>query len=244
MIKSRWLSISLLAIAVACLGASLRGADWLYKEWAIGLLHIVTAALFLAMIFSRIASPLPRKRAISIVILILAASAQFYLLFTERPGSASNVKWSAKGPHVSESGPDIPRLGEGGVLFERHWQVALRQEQDQLRQRIEELEQESQRAIFPWMKGEYEKEIYKARFRIGEIDSMFTATHFQIRLLVLAAFAILALLPWRIIRMIALPLMLLSWLIIGIWIIRQTPNPFIDVFVFQQESADALLHGK
>src|SRR2546421_199281 len=244
MIKSRWLSITLLAIAVACLGASLRGADWLYKEWAIGLLHIVTAALFLAMIFSRIASPLPRKRAISIVILILAASAQFYLLFTERPGSASKVKWSAKGPDVSGAGPDIPRLGEGGVLCERHWQVALRQEQDQLRQRIDELEQESQRSPFSWMKGDYEKEIYKARFRIGEIDSMFTATHFQLRLLILAALAILALLPWHIIRMIALPLMLLSWLIIGIWIIRQTPNPFIDVFVFQQESADALLHGK
>src|SRR6476646_2963790 len=117
MIKSRWLSISFLAIAVASLGASLRGADWLYKEWAIGLLHIVTTALILAMIFSRIASPLPLKRALSIIILILAASAQFYLLFTERPGSASNVKWSPKGPHVSELGPDIPRLGEGGVLF-------------------------------------------------------------------------------------------------------------------------------
>src|SRR2546421_8149757 len=150
MIKSRWLSITLLAIAVACLGASLRGADWLYKEWAIGLLHIVTAALFLAMIFCRIASSLPRKRAISIIILILAASAQFYLLFTERPGSASNVKWSAKGPHVSESGPDIPRLGEGGVLFQHEKRLALQNEQKELRQRIAELEEETQRAIFPW----------------------------------------------------------------------------------------------
>src|SRR5258706_2655055 len=156
----------------------------------------------------------------------------------------SMIKWSAKGAHVSESGPDIPRLGVAGVLFERHWQIALRQEQDQLRRRIEELEQDSQRAIFPWVKGEYEKEIYKARFRIGEIDSMFTATHFQIRLLILAGLAVLALLPWRIIPSIALPLMLVMWLFIGIWIIRQTPNPFIDVFVFQQESADALLHGK
>src|SRR3954468_12693970 len=102
MTKSHWLSISFLAIAAAALGASLRGADWLYKEWAIGLLHIVSTGLLLAMIFSRIASPVPLKRALSITILILAASAQFYLLFTERPASASNVKWSPKGPHVAE----------------------------------------------------------------------------------------------------------------------------------------------
>src|SRR6476646_899107 len=148
MIKSRWLSISFLAIAVAALGASLRGADWLYKEWAIGLLHIVTTALFLAMIVSRIGSTRPFKQTLSIIILILAASAQFYLLFSERPGSASNVKWSAKGPHVSETGPDIPKLGEGGVLFQRHRQQALRQEQEQLRKHIDELEKQSQHSLF------------------------------------------------------------------------------------------------
>jgi hypothetical protein len=244
MTKPRWLSISFLAIAAAALGASLRGADWLYKEWAIGLLHVVTTALFLAMIFSRVGTPRPLHHTLCILILILAASGQFYLLFIERPGSASNTEWSPKGPHVSETGPGIPPLGEGGLLFQHRKQIAVRQEQDQLRKRIEELEQESQRTLFPWMKGEYEKQIYTARFRIGEIDSMFTAIHFQIRLLILAASAILALLPWRIIRMIALPLVLLMWLIIGIWIIRQTPNPHIDVVVFQQESADALLHGK
>src|SRR5258705_3634657 len=118
MTKSRWLSITFLAIAVACLGASLRGRDWLYKEWAIKLLHGATLGLILAMIFSRFRGEYRWQRAIAIAILMLAALVQFYLLFTERPGSASNVKWSPKGAHVADLGPDIPRLGEAGILLE------------------------------------------------------------------------------------------------------------------------------
>src|SRR5437868_4488742 len=101
MIKSRWLSISFLAVAVACLGASLRGRDWLYKEWAIKLLHGATLSLILAMVLSRFRGEYRWQRGIAITILVLAALVQCYLLFSERPGSASNVKWSAKGPHVT-----------------------------------------------------------------------------------------------------------------------------------------------
>ena len=36
----------------------------------------------------------------------------------------------------------------------------------------------------------------------------------------------------------------LSVLVAGIWVIRASPNPFIDVFMFQQSSSDALLHGQ
>src|SRR5262245_4265819 len=138
MIKSRWLSIVFLAIAVACLGASLRGRDWLYKEWAILLLHGATLGLILAMIFSRIRGEQRWQRALVISMLLLACLAQFYLLFTERPGSASNVKWSPKGAHVTDLGPDIPRLGEGGALFQHERQLALREEQKELRQRVDE----------------------------------------------------------------------------------------------------------
>src|SRR4051812_11646477 len=166
MSKSRWLSISFLAVAVACLGASLRGRDWLYKEWAILLLHGATIGLVVAMILSRVRGERNWQKGIAIAILLLAVLVQFYLLFTERPGSASNVKWSAKGAHVSELGPDIPRLGEGGVLFQHEKQAALREEQKELRARVEQLEKESQQTPFEWMKGEYEKQIYTDRYRI------------------------------------------------------------------------------
>src|SRR5438445_815344 len=200
MIKSRWLSISFLAIAVACLGASLRGRDWLYKEWAIQLLHGATGGLIVAMACSRIRGNHRWQRAFTVIILLLAVAVQFYLLFTERPGSASNVKWSPKGPHVTDLGPDIPRLGEGGILFQSEKRMALTQEQQELHQRIKQLQEESQHTLFPWMKGEYEKEIYTAGYRIGEIDSIFTATRFQTRLLIFGGLALIALFPWRIIR--------------------------------------------
>lgn len=246
MIKSRWLSISFLAIAVACLGASLRGRDWLYKEWAIQLLHGATLGLILAMVFSRLRGDRGWQRGLTVTILILAALVQFYLLFTERPGSASNVKWLPKGAHVADLGPDIPRLGEAGVLFQRDKQVALRHEQEELGQQVEQLEKESQQTVLPWMKGEYEKAIYTARYRLGEIESAFTATAFQRMLLIVFALAALAIAGsffarWRAVYV---GVFLLAWFWVGLWIIKTTPNPFIDVVVFQQESADALLHGK
>src|SRR5688500_15053245 len=139
MIKSRWLSISFLAIAVGCLVAALRGRDWLYKEWAVQILHGATIGLILAMIFSRIRGDARWQRSLAITILILATLVQFYLLFSERRGSATNTRWSPKGPHVSELGPEIPRLGEAGVLFRHNKQMALRQERQQLSDRIKEL---------------------------------------------------------------------------------------------------------
>jgi len=246
MTKSRWLSISFLAIAVACLGAALRGRDWLYKEWAIQLLHGATLGLILAMACSRIHGDHRWQRAFTITILLLAAGVQFYLLFTERPGSASNVKWSPKGPHVTDLGPGIPRLGEGGILFQHEKRLALENEKKELAQRIEQLEQESQHTIFPWMKGEFEKEIYTARYRVGEIDSISTATAFQRMLAITFVMAVLAIIGslftrWR---SVYVAMFLLAWFWVGLWIIKTTPNPFIDVFVFQQESAEALVHGK
>ncbi|HEV8607443.1 MAG TPA: hypothetical protein VGQ99_19060 [Tepidisphaeraceae bacterium] len=243
MIKSRWPSISFFAIAVAFLGASLRGRDWLYKEWAIQLLHGATLGIILAIACSRIVDRSTWQRALTITILCLAAGTQFYLLFTERPASATNVKWSPKGPHVPDLGPDIPRLGEAGILFKSDKRLALQKEQQGLRQRIEQLEQEANNSSAPWIKGEFEKEIYTARYRVGEIDSIFHATTFQKILLVVLPLMLVAVIIGQRLRMIVLPLMLAAWLALGIWVIRATPNPFIDVFVFQQESADALLHG-
>ncbi len=242
--QSHWLSISFLAIAVAFLGASLRGRDWLYKEWAITLLNYATISLILAMICSRIVGRQTWQRGLMITVLLLATSTQFYLLFTERPASATNVKWSPKGPHVPDLGPDIPRLGEAGILFQSDNRLALQNEQQTLRQHIEQLQQEANDSRAPWIKGEFEKEIYTARYKVGEIDSIFHATTFQKILLVVLLLMLVTVIIGQRLRMIVLPLMLTAWLALGIWVIRHTPNPFIDVFVFQQESADALLHGR
>lgn len=40
------------------------------------------------------------------------------------------------------------------------------------------------------------------------------------------------------------PLLLLTWLLLAGWMIASSPRPFIDVWNFQQEGADALLSGK
>jgi hypothetical protein len=41
-----------------------------------------------------------------------------------------------------------------------------------------------------------------------------------------------------------LPLLILAFLLIGIWMIRVSPNPHIDVFIFQKESVLALFSGQ
>jgi hypothetical protein len=41
----------------------------------------------------------------------------------------------------------------------------------------------------------------------------------------------------------AVPLVLLSHLLLGVWIIHATPAPAVDVYVFQRDAADALLRG-
>ena len=40
------------------------------------------------------------------------------------------------------------------------------------------------------------------------------------------------------------PLLLVAHLTLGIWMIRSSPNPHIDVWVFEQQGPDALLHGR
>lgn len=39
------------------------------------------------------------------------------------------------------------------------------------------------------------------------------------------------------------PALLAIYVMLGIWVIRMSPNPWIDVYVFQKESAAALAHG-
>ncbi len=47
-----------------------------------------------------------------------------------------------------------------------------------------------------------------------------------------------------IVRQVCLPLILLAHLLLGAWMLRASPDPLIDVFVFQQQAPAALLEGK
>lgn len=50
--------------------------------------------------------------------------------------------------------------------------------------------------------------------------------------------------PPRLARRLWFPLLLLSFTLLAGWMIASSPRPFIDVWHFQQQGADALLHGK
>jgi hypothetical protein len=41
----------------------------------------------------------------------------------------------------------------------------------------------------------------------------------------------------------AVPLLLVTYLALGVWVIRSTPAPGVDVYVFQRDACDALLRG-
>lgn len=61
----------------------------------------------------------------------------------------------------------------------------------------------------------------------------------------LAGVLVVTLLPDRPdLRRIATPLLLVTHLLLGVWLIRAAPDPRIDVHVFQQEGAKALLAGE
>lgn len=47
--------------------------------------------------------------------------------------------------------------------------------------------------------------------------------------------------PW--LGRLRMPLLLATHFVLGVWLIRSSPSPSIDVFVFQRDSAVALLHG-
>jgi hypothetical protein len=62
-----------------------------------------------------------------------------------------------------------------------------------------------------------------------------------------AAAAVLSaglLLDSRPMRNVCLPLLLAVHLLLGVWMIRSSPQPHIDVFVFQQDASRALLEGR
>ena len=60
--------------------------------------------------------------------------------------------------------------------------------------------------------------------------------------IVLLLFLLIALMPrWS--KGVQVPLLFLIHFALGVWVIKSTPNPPIDVFLFHKQSLEALLHG-
>jgi len=82
-----------------------------------------------------------------------------------------------------------------------------------------------------------------AKSHIASLESTLADYRFQLGILLAAALTPLALLNRPRLRNSAIALILLTHFLLGASLLRHTPNPFIDVHIFQQESAAALLHG-
>src|SRR5205823_4468248 len=78
---------------------------------------------------------------------------------------------------------------------------------------------------------------------IDAIDAAMRGTRFQVDVLIMGACAVVALLPWRVTRVGGFLAVLAMFFGIGVWVIRTNDKPFIDVWIFQQQSCEALLHG-
>jgi hypothetical protein len=94
----------------------------------------------------------------------------------------------------------------------------------------------------PWMEDPGERQ--RALRRLAEIEHSLDQPMFRVGLLVVVGFAGLSLLPARRLSRMGLSMMLGAYLALGIHWIGQTPDPHIDVWVFQQESSAALLQGR
>ncbi|MGE5609943.1 MAG: hypothetical protein ACM359_11865 [Bacillota bacterium] len=83
-----------------------------------------------------------------------------------------------------------------------------------------------------------------ARQEVAHLEAQLTDWRFRTGILLAASLSLLCLIPWRPARYLAIPLLLLLHFSLGVWLLHKTSNPFIDVYVFQQESCAALLHGQ
>ena len=94
----------------------------------------------------------------------------------------------------------------------------------------------------PWIENVAEKQ--RALRRLAEIEHSLDQPIFRVGLLVAVAFAGVSLLPLKWLGRTGLFMLLGGYFALGAYWIQQTPSPHIDVWVFQQESAAALLRGE
>jgi hypothetical protein len=158
------------------------------------------------------------------VVLVLGAYAAlaFLLLWKEAPGSAF-VRFEEKEAIVAP-------LSEGGTLFQGERHAALQRELAGVPQRIQN--------------AATRKERIQAEQRGKAIEAAFKGRTYQMLLLPAGAFAAVAFSRNARWARVAFALLLATMLLTGAWVIRKTPAPYIDVWVFQQEACKALLEGR
>lgn len=79
---------------------------------------------------------------------------------------------------------------------------------------------------------------------VAELDGRLDLLPFRVGLIGAAAFAALAAFGPRSVRRAALVMLLGSHLALGLWLLRATPQPAVDVCVFQRDACEALLQGR
>lgn len=217
--SSEWARVSLLALAAGALGFAVNVREGLYQGWAILALTLAVAACLGAIFVGRPRNTGPERQSVPLYVLAVGLILQFVLLYLGNPGTITNVK--------SE---EVAPLSQSGKLHSPSEIQRLRGELDAATQSLNKLSKKP-RAAAPY------------RHRAAEIKAILNATRFQIALLIAGVLAILSLAPWRRLGHSAFFLLLIAHFLLGAWVIRTTPNPHIDVFVFQQESCEALRTG-
>ncbi|HEX2973378.1 MAG TPA: hypothetical protein VHP11_13670, partial [Tepidisphaeraceae bacterium] len=99
-----------------------------------------------------------------------------------------------------------------------------------------------QRDDLTWIRDR--QKLADARQEVARLEKNLTDWRFRVGVLIAAGLSVLCLLPWRSVKYVAIPLVLIAHFSLGAWLLRKTPEPFIDVYVFQQESCAALLRGE
>lgn len=257
---------ALLAIGAIALGPAMMGKVSFYDEWSMKWLFIASVAAVAAVVSLGLHRLLPKCTLTCILIAGLIFS--FCLLFTNRPGSWGDAQWFHFGPRQHQ---EIPKLHSPGLLLQRQraqvlgeiaWNLKELKDlaQTPARQKYVEslilairsktrpslsdvrLTEEQLREMLALTPNPEQK--FLVQDQIDILESAQMGTRYQVTLIVWAFFILLALLPFRAGRIVGLPLALATFFMIGLWVLRTNDKPFIDVWVFQQQSAHALLHGQ
>lgn len=211
----------LLAATALAVGVMIHVREGLYHPAAIVVLvNALAACLGAVAVFGL---RLPGVARVPAAVLCVAIFAQFAILLLSQPGTRWNAQWTQDGPAVAP-------LSMPGRLFEPRKLGELRSRLRSIDNATEAggLSNPQASALHHW------RRVIVATFR---------GTQFQAWLLLLAPVLVVAMCPWRRPARLAMAMLLVAYFLLGLWVIRNSPRPFIDVDVVQRDAAQALLAG-
>lgn len=219
-----WRAVVLLATALLALNLAINVREGLISPWAITFLTIALAAFSAACVIMALSRPPAgtggRTMAIATAALATVAAVQFIvLLLFSPPGTVTNVRQMDTAP-----------LSQRGMLFEPR--------------RLAQLGREARQVARMALESGDPLDVALATRHVMTVKAVVNGTTFQRLLMAVGLLAVFAALPWRFFAWVIMPLLLAAHLLLGAWVIRTTPAPFIDVHVFQQQSCEALAHGR